>query len=107
MNLSVGAGPLVRWQVHWCDPRREVPWYAADPVLAGLPTLAEWAHAHGTQMGQPVLLRADGWSVPEVNGFFASARMRNASAGTRRKYAAGSPRRTAFRPRSSICPPAQ
>ncbi|WP_405776417.1 site-specific integrase [Streptomyces sp. NBC_01538] len=38
-------------------------------------------------MGQPVLLRADGWSVPEVNGFFASARMRNASAGTRRKYA--------------------
>ncbi|KOV57000.1 hypothetical protein ADL01_40855 [Streptomyces sp. NRRL WC-3618] len=101
------AGPLVRWQVHWCDPRREVPWYAADPVLAGLPTLAEWAHAHGTQMGQPVLLRADGWSVPEVNGFFASARMRNASAGTRRKYAAGSPRRTAFRPRSSICPPAQ
>ncbi|KOV57004.1 hypothetical protein ADL01_40875 [Streptomyces sp. NRRL WC-3618] len=51
------------------------------------PTPAEWAHAHGTQMGQPVLLRADGWSVPEVNGFFASARMRNASAGTRRKYA--------------------
>ncbi|MER5967501.1 site-specific integrase [Streptomyces sp. NPDC002057] len=62
-------------------------WYAADPVLAGLPTLAEWAHAHGTQLGQPVLLRADGWSVPEVNGFFASARMRNASTGTRRKYA--------------------
>ncbi|UNO40365.1 hypothetical protein [Streptomyces sp. MST-110588] len=33
-------------------------WYAADPVLAGLPTLAEGAHAHGTQPGQPVLLRA-------------------------------------------------
>ncbi|WP_405648024.1 hypothetical protein [Streptomyces uncialis] len=47
----------------------------------------QWAHAHGTQPGQPVLLRADGWSVPEVNGFFASARMRNASAGTRWKYA--------------------
>ncbi|MFE9455088.1 site-specific integrase [Streptomyces sp. NPDC006739] len=86
-ELEVEASPLARWQVHWCDPRREVSWYAADPVLAGLPTLAEWAHAHGTQMGQPVLLRADGWSVPEVNGFFASARMRNASAGTRRKYA--------------------
>ncbi|WP_327749900.1 tetratricopeptide repeat protein [Streptomyces europaeiscabiei] len=85
-ELEVEAGPLARWQVHWCDPRREVSWYAADPVLAGLPTLAEWAHA-GTQLGQPVLLRADGWSVPEVNGFFASARMRNASTGTRRKYA--------------------
>lgn len=34
-----------------------------------------------------MLLRSDGWSVPEVNGFFASARMRNASAGMRRKYA--------------------
>ncbi|WP_206189663.1 hypothetical protein, partial [Streptomyces griseoruber] len=67
-ELEVDAGPLARWQVHWCDPRREVSWYAADPVLAGLPTLAEWAHAHGTQPGQPVLLRADGWSVPEVNG---------------------------------------
>ncbi|WP_328738293.1 site-specific integrase [Streptomyces erythrochromogenes] len=86
-ELEVEAGPLARWQVHWCDPRREVPWYAADPVLAGLPTLAEWAHMHGTQPGQPVLLRSDGWSVPEVNGFFASARMRNASVGTRRKYA--------------------
>ena len=86
-ELEVEAGPLARWQVHWCDPRREVSWYAADPVLASLPTPAEWAHAHGTQMGQPVLLRADGWSVPEVNGFFASARVRNASAGTRRKYA--------------------
>ncbi|MGC9495701.1 site-specific integrase [Streptomyces sp. WG7] len=86
-ELEAEAGPLARWQVHWCDPRREVSWYAADPVLAGLPTLAEWAHAHGTQVGQPVLLRADGWSVPEVNGFFASARMRNASTGTRRKYA--------------------
>ncbi|WP_063733130.1 hypothetical protein [Streptomyces sp. RTd22] len=59
-ELEVEAGPLARWQVHWCDPRREVSWYAADPVLAGLPTLAEWAHAHGTQLGQPVLLRADG-----------------------------------------------
>ncbi|MFD9535777.1 integrase [Streptomyces sp. NPDC060010] len=86
-ELEVEVGPLARWQVHWCDPRREVSWYATDPVLAGLPTLAEWAHAHGTQPGQPVLLRSDGWSVPEVNGFFASARMRNASAGTRRKYA--------------------
>lgn len=86
-ELEVEVGPLARWQVHWCDPRREVSWYATNPVLAGLPTLAEWAHAHGTQPGQPVLLRSDGWSVPEVNGFFASARMRNASAGTRRKYA--------------------
>ncbi|GGM23544.1 hypothetical protein GCM10010129_79930 [Streptomyces fumigatiscleroticus] len=43
-------------------------WYAADPVLAGLPTLTEWAHEHGAQMGQLVLLRADGWSVPEVTG---------------------------------------
>ncbi|WP_329563393.1 hypothetical protein OG711_37670 [Streptomyces uncialis] len=34
-----------------------------------------------------MLLRADGWSRHEVDGFFASARMRNASAGTRRKYA--------------------
>ncbi|SOE24870.1 hypothetical protein [Streptomyces sp. OK228] len=34
-------------------------WYAADPVLAGLPTLAEWARAHGTQLGQPVLLRTE------------------------------------------------
>ncbi|MFJ3673703.1 hypothetical protein ACIPSE_45400 [Streptomyces sp. NPDC090106] len=68
-ELEVDAGPLARWQVHWCDPRREVSWYAADPVLAGLPTLAEWAHMHGTQPGQPVLLRADGWSVPEVNRF--------------------------------------
>ncbi|MEU9027183.1 hypothetical protein AB0D46_06540 [Streptomyces sp. NPDC048383] len=86
-ELEAEAGPLARWQVHWRNPRREVSWYAADPVPAGLPTPAEWAHAHGTQLGQPVLLRADGWSVPEVNGFFASARMRNASTGTRRKYA--------------------
>ncbi len=84
---ATDAGSPPHWQVHWCDPRREVSWYADDPVLAGLPTLSEWAHAHGTQPGQPVLLRSDGWSVPEVNGFFASARMRNASAGTRRKYA--------------------
>ncbi|MEU3903833.1 hypothetical protein [Streptomyces goshikiensis] len=63
-ELEVEAGPLARWQVHWCDLRREVSWYAADPVLAGLPMLAEWAHAHGTQVGQPALLRADGWSVP-------------------------------------------
>ncbi|MET9016060.1 hypothetical protein ABZX74_34975 [Streptomyces olivaceoviridis] len=61
-DLEVEAGPLARWHVHWCDPRREALWYTADPVLAGLPTLAEWAHAHGTQTGQPVLLRADGWS---------------------------------------------
>lgn len=87
-NLEAAAGDSVpRWQVHWCDPRRDVSWYAGDPVLADLPTLAEWAHMHGTQPGQPVLLRSDGWSVPEVNGFFASARMRNASSGTRRKYA--------------------
>lgn len=56
-------------------------------MLAGLPTLAEFAHAHGTVPEQPVLLRADGRSVPEVNAFFASARMRNIAVGTRRKYA--------------------
>ncbi|MDL5206546.1 hypothetical protein [Streptomyces sp. ALI-76-A] len=56
-ELEVEAGPLARWQVHWCDPQRKVSWYAADPVLAVLPTLTEWAHAHGTQQGQPVLLR--------------------------------------------------
>jgi hypothetical protein len=56
-ELEVEAGPSARWQVHWCDPQRKVSWYAADPVLAVLPTLTEWAHAHGRQLGQPVLLR--------------------------------------------------
>ncbi|MEU8413816.1 hypothetical protein AB0C24_13580 [Amycolatopsis japonica] len=84
-RADAGQGP--RWQVHWCDPRRTVRWYADDPVVAGLPTLAEWGRAHGTRPGQPVLLRSDGWSVPEVNAFFAAARMRTASQGTRRKYA--------------------
>jgi integrase len=78
---------VAEWRVFWCDPQRTPLWYAADPVLAGLPSLAEWARVHGTRPGQPVLLRSDGRVAAEVNAFFASPRMRGCSAVTARKYA--------------------
>lgn len=59
----------------------------ADAAIAGLPPLSEWAKRHGTQLGQPILIRADGRLAVEVNEFFASARLRSCRHGTRRKYA--------------------
>jgi integrase len=86
--LPCVAGDLdAEWRVFWCEPQRTPAWYAGDPVLAGLPSLAEWARAHGTRPGQPVLLRSDGRVAAEVNAFLASSRMRGCSQATVRKYA--------------------
>ncbi|BCK56202.1 site-specific integrase [Nocardia wallacei] len=60
--------------------------FDADPVLAGLPSLAQWAQRHGTRARQPLLLHSDGRYAAEVNEFFASARMRSSAEETRRKY---------------------
>jgi integrase len=76
-----------RWQVFWCDPACAAVDFEADPVLAGLPSLAEWAERHGTRPRQPFLLHTDGRSATEVNEFFASSGMRSAAEQTRRKYA--------------------
>ncbi|KAA8877459.1 hypothetical protein F3087_43945 [Nocardia colli] len=81
------AVQIPRWQVFWCDPACTAVVFDDDPVLAGLPSLAEWARRHGTRPGQPVLLHSDGRYAVAVNGFFASARMRSAAEETRRKYA--------------------
>ena len=78
---------LCRWQVFWCDPAGSSAEVVDDPVLAGLPSLSEWARQHGTRSGQPFLLRTDGHGVPEVDEFFASPRMRSCKQGTLRKYA--------------------
>jgi len=76
------------WAVFWCDPER-TPDRSVDSVLAGLPSLREWADHHGTRYGQPFLLRSDGRYATEINEFFASPRMRSCALGTRRKYAFG------------------
>jgi hypothetical protein len=39
-----GRMPAV-WRLHACRPERGAVWYGEDPVLAGLPTLAEFAAA--------------------------------------------------------------
>jgi hypothetical protein len=78
---------LCRWQVFWCDPAGSSADVVDDPVLAGLPSLSEWARRHGTRAGQPFLLRTDGHGVPKVDEFFASPRMRSCKQGTLRKYA--------------------
>ncbi|MET7620520.1 site-specific integrase [Streptomyces sp. NPDC005408] len=77
------------WEVLWCDPVREVRWYRDDPLLAGLPSLTEWARRHGTRARQPVVLHSSGRVIAEVNAFFASLRMRNRAEGTNEKYARG------------------
>ena len=78
-----------RWQVFWCDPKAEWDGLQFDPLLAGLPSIAEVAHRNGNRAGQPFLLRSDGAYATEVNAFFASVRMRGVTEGTRRKYALG------------------
>ncbi|MFY1677415.1 site-specific integrase [Streptomyces sp. WMMC905] len=74
------------WHLRRCEPDRVVPWYATDPVLAGLPSLRDFADRHGTRTGQEFLINSDGRVVSEMNSFFGSLRMRNRSAGTREKY---------------------
>ncbi|MBF6253925.1 hypothetical protein IU414_18275 [Nocardia farcinica] len=71
----------------WTDPGFQAVDFESDPVLAGLPSLAELARSNGTRAGQPFLLRSDGVYATEVNEFFASVRMRGVAEGTRRKYA--------------------
>lgn len=74
------------WYLRRCEPDRMVPWYTSDPVLAGLPSLREFADGHRTRTGQEFLINSDGRVISEVNSFFGSLRMRNRSAGTREKY---------------------
>jgi Phage integrase, N-terminal SAM-like domain len=59
----------------------------SDPVLAGLPLVAELAGRRSTRAGQPFLVRSDGLYQAEMNAFLGSARMRGVAEGTRRKYA--------------------
>lgn len=77
------------WQLRRCRVGDDRIGLASDPVLTGLPSLAELAKRNGTRAGQEFLINTDGRVVPEVNAFFASLRMRNRSAKTREKYARG------------------
>ncbi len=74
------------WRLHACRPNEGAEWYGQDPVLAGLPTLREFAEAHGTRQGQEFVICSDGRVVSAVNAFLASPRMTSRSAGTRDKY---------------------
>lgn len=58
-------------------------------MLAGLPTLAQFAAVTGTRPGQEFLIRSDGRVLVSVNAFLASPRMTSRSAGTRDKYGRG------------------
>ncbi|MFI7405940.1 site-specific integrase [Streptomyces sp. NPDC049541] len=85
-QLQVAGRRCGVWSLRRCEPDRVVPWYAADPVLAGLPSLPEFAVRLGLRAGQEFLINSDGRVIPEVNAFFGSLRMRNRSDGTREKY---------------------
>jgi site-specific recombinase XerD len=64
-------------------------WWATDPVLSRLPSVAELAAVNGTRDGQEFLICSDGRVVAAVNAFLASARMAVRSPLTRVKYARG------------------
>lgn len=71
------------------DLERDWSAYADDPVLAGLPSLAELADRNGTRSGRFFLLDPNGVPDLRVNAFFASPRMRSRSELTAEKYAIG------------------
>jgi site-specific recombinase XerD len=75
------------WQVFWAESGCWWGNFAADPVVQGVPGLAEVVRRNGTRAGQPFLVRSDGVYPVTVNAFLASARMRGCAEGTRRKYA--------------------
>jgi len=71
------------------DLERDWSAYADDPVLTGLPSLAELAKQNGTRSGRFFLLDPDGIPDRRVNAFFASPRVRSRAEATAKKYAIG------------------
>lgn len=88
-QLRVSESRYGVWRLHRWQPERAVSSYAADPVLRGLPSLAEIAQRLRIRPRQEFLIHSDGRTVFEVNAFLASLRMRNRAEGTREKYGYG------------------
>jgi hypothetical protein len=66
-QLQVAGRRSGVWSLRRCKPDRVVPWYAADPVLAGLPSLPEFASRLGLRAGQEFLINSDGRIIPRLS----------------------------------------